>query len=277
MNDQLPERGHNNPPELLPVLPPTKSEEELAAAFAEAKAKAQDAELKDLAYDEATLFNFQTRVLDFCNAAGVWADLKQITSTAQSERLTDFVEGSRGLFKQVDTARKAAKKPWDDKSDEVQAAFTPLLDKLKAVGESMKKMQADWLLRENARIEAEKAEAARIAREKLEAAKREAEQAAARNDFSGAVDAEAALKEAAKEAKQAEKPATAKAGSASGGGRGMSLRTQAYAEITNIRQVFMHFAENPRVIEILQSLADAEIRAGREVPGATRKERKVAA
>jgi hypothetical protein len=277
MTDSLPDRGHNNPPDLLPVLPPTKSEEELAAAFAKAKAEAQDAQPKDLAFDEATFFNFQTRVLDFCNAAGVWADLKTITSTAQSERLTDFVEGSRGLWKQVDTARKAAKQPWDDKATEVQIAFVPLLDKLKKVGDSMKAMQADWLQRETDRIAAEKAEAARIAREKLEAAQREAEQAAARNDFSGAVDAEAALKEAEKEVRRAEKPAAAKAGSASGGGRGMSLRTQAYAEIDNIRQVFMHFAENPRVIEVLQSLADAEIRAGNAVPGATRKERKVAA
>lgn len=273
--DQLPDRGHNNPPELLPVLPPTKSEEELAAAYA--KAKAQEAQPKELAYDEATLFSFQTRVMDFCDAAGKWADLKRIESVTQSERLTDFIEGSRGLWKQVDEARADAKRPWDDKGKQVQAAFTPLLDKLKKVGESMKVMQADWLTRENARIAAEKAEAARIASEKLEAARREAENAAARNDFSGAVDAEAALKDAEKELQKAAKPAAAKAGSASGGGRGMSLRTQAYAEIHNIRQVFMHFADNPRVIEVLQSLADAEMRAGRDVPGANRKEKKVAA
>ena len=85
------------------------------------------------------------------------------------------------------------------------------------------------------------------------------------------------MKEAAKEVKRAEKPTKVSVGSATGGGRSMAMRTQAYAEIMNIRAVFMHFSENPRVIEVLQSLADAEIRGGREVLGAVRREKQVAA
>lgn len=275
------DRGHNQPPGgILPVLPPTPSEEALAAEYAKVRAARDEAvneAAKELPFDEATHFGFMKRVIDFCDAAGAWKDLGEITTAAQAERLTDFVTGARGLLNQVDGTRKAEKKIWDDMAATVQAAYAPLLAKLKAVLESMKKMQEGWLIRENARIAAEKAEAARIAREKLEEAQREAEAAAARNDISGAVDAEAALKAAQKEVKAAEKPVKASAGSASGGGRAMALRTVAYAEIHNWRQVFMHFENEPRVIETLQSLADAEIRAGRDVPGADRKEKEVAA
>jgi hypothetical protein len=57
----------------------------------------------------------------------------------------------------------------------------------------------------------------------------------------------------------------------------MALRTQAYAEVTNWRSVFLHFEGNPKVQEVLQSLADAAVRAGDAVPGVERRERRVAA
>lgn len=57
----------------------------------------------------------------------------------------------------------------------------------------------------------------------------------------------------------------------------MALRTQKYAEVTNWNMVLLHFKNDQRVRDLLQSLADAEARAGVTVPGTETKERKVAA
>lgn len=276
--DTIPDRGHNGAPSgLLPILPLDPDAEKVAEAFKAFAANRAEPIPEDLPYDAETWFGLHKRVADFCDAAGQWKDLKVIQSAPQSERLTDFVTGARGLSKQVEDARKSAKKPHEERGRAVDKAFRPMIDKLELVLGDMKAMQQDWLTRENARIVAEKAEAERIAKAKLEAAEKAAAEAAARNDYSGAVDAEAALKEAEKAVKAASKPAAARAGSATGAGRAMSLRTQAYAEIQNMRQVFMHFEKHPKMIEVLQSLADAEIRAGNAVPGATRATREVAA
>ena len=272
MTDQIPDRGHNNPPELLPVLPITIEEEEARKSI-----EKQHVDAEPLPYDPVVHETLRLNVEAFCDAAGAWLDLKTINSTAQSERLTDFVAGSRGLYKKVDTARDAAKRPYDEKGDKVQKAFKPLMDKVEKIGKAMKVIQADWLEREERRIEAEK----RAAREAAEKAQAEADalaaQAAARNDISGQVDAEASQKEAEALAKAANRKETAKAGSATGGGRTMALRTQKYAEVTNWNMVLLHFKNDQRVRDLLQSLADAEARAGVTVPGTETKERKVAA
>lgn len=272
MTDATPDRGHNNPPELLPVLPPVIDDE-----VAKQNVAASDATEQDLPYDPVIHESLRLNVTAFCDAAGAWLDLKTITTTAQSERLTDFVAGARGLYKKADDARKKAKSIHDARGAAVQKAFTPLLDKLEKIATSMKDMQTDWLRREEARIAEEK----RAQQEEADRKRREAEaaaaQAAARNDISGQVDAEAALKEAEEQAAAASRTEKARAGSATGGGRTMALRTQAYAEISNWRAVFMHFENRQEVKDVLQRLADAAIRAGEEVPGAKRQERKVAA
>ena len=85
---------------------------------------------------------------------------------------------------------------------------------------------------------------------------------------------EALAEEQAAAAARTEK---ARAGSATGGGRTMALRTQAYAGIENFRAVFMHFEHRQEVKDVLQRLADAAIRGGEDVPGANRLERQVAA
>jgi hypothetical protein len=280
MNDTPEERaigrGDNNPPELLPILPLDASEERIAEELARQQ-EARGELSEELPYDEAKLAAFIARVSDFCDAAGAWQDIAPLTSEAQSKRLTDFVAQARSLFKELDDWRKDEKSYWDAKAALVQAVSTPLLAKIKAVGETLKGIQGQWLIAESNRLAAEKAEKERIAREALEQAKREAEAAVARNDISGQVDSELALKDAEKAAKAAAKPAKAQSSSATGAGRSMALRTVASARITNARQVFMHFQDNPRLMDVLQSLADAEIRAGRAVPGAEREEKQVAA
>lgn len=262
MNDlsDLPPRSHNNPPEILPALPPTKSDEEIAAAFAAAKAEAPQGD-EPKPYDEAAHHALAMSVMAFCDACGAWKDLKQISTAAQSERLTDFVTGARALFKKVDEQRTSDKSVHDARAAAVQTAYKTLLDKLKRVGEDMKEMQSDWLTRENERIAAAKAEAAAKAAAEREAAEKEAAEAERRNDVSGAVEAEARLKAAEKDAKAAARTTTAKAGSATGGGRSMSLRTVYECEIESINHAFAAFRTAPEVADALVRLANAEVRS----------------
>lgn len=203
------------------------------------------------------------KVRDFTDAAGAWLDLKEIDSQERSEKATDFVAGARSVFKEVDEARKAAKKPHDDAAQAVQDAFKPLLDKIGKAGEVVKALQADWLKREKAREEAERREREAAARAAEEAAARDLAEAQARNDVSGMVDAEAAHKAAAKDAKAAAKPVKAQAGSATGGARTMSLRTTYRCEVESRGPALATYRDHPEVIALIERLATAEVRSQR--------------
>lgn len=262
-------RAHNMPPDgILPVLPPHIAAEEMRDDILAARAAAKEAAGEDAPpFDAGKIALYSANVSSFCDACGAWKDLGRIETTEQSERLTDFVAGARGLVKKIEDARKAEKKIHDDRGKAVQAAFFPLLTKLERVLDEMKVMQGDWLRREDARIAAEKAEKARIAREEAEAAERALAAAEARNDISGVVDAEAAMKAAEVAQAEAARTVKASAGSATGGGRTMALRKTKFAVITSPRAVFMHFEKHPDVMETLQRLANAAVRAGETVPG----------
>lgn len=265
------DRGHNRPPELLPSLPP---EDVVDAEGIEAARIAHEGVTT---YDAEAMARLTVQVGTFANACGAWKDLGLISSAAQSERLTDFITGARKLFKIVDEHRKSEKKRWDDAAQEVQDAFAPLLKMLERCAGDLKPMQEDWLKRESKRIADEKAEQARAAREAAEAAAKAAAEAEARNDVAGAVMAEQAAKDAEKALKAAERTTTAKAGSATGAGRTMALRTVRMAQINNQNTVYMHFRDRPEVQDVLQRLANAAVRSGESVPGCETIEQQVAA
>lgn len=272
-------RGHNLPPEgILPVLPPAIGAEDIKDSILEARSAAQE-KVGDgvTAFDAGKIALYSANVASFCDACGAWKDLGRIETQEQSERLTDFVAGARGLAKKIEDGRKAEKKVHDDRAKAVQSAYSPLLAKLDLVLNMMKEMQGDWLRRENARIEAEKAEAARIAREEAEAAERARIAAEARNDISGIVDAETAAKAAEEKAAEAARETRARAGSATGGGRTMALRKTKFAEIHNPRACFVFFEKHPDLLDTLQRLANAAVRAGETVPGVNVIEKETAA
>lgn len=259
--EELAPRNHNLPAEIgmLPSLPLEVSNEAIEQAVAGLPVVTLPP-----AYNTAAHAAFGLRVAAFMDACGKWADIKEIGSAEQSERLTDFITGSRQLWQKVEDQRKADKKPHDDRAAEVQEAFIGMLNKLKAAGDKLKPMQAAWLEKVQAKIDAEKAEQKRLADEKAESARQLAAQAAARNDVSGEVDAAAALKEAEKELNAANRDVKAKAGSASGGGRSMAMRSVKTADIHSRNSVYMHFRDHPDVIELLQRLATQSVRAGFE-------------
>lgn len=257
--ETLPDRGHNLPPgiDMLPSLPPEPSAEAVAEAIANEPEREEPPP-----FDAEAVASFKLRVSAFADACGKWRDLKTITSAEQSEKLTDFITGARGVKKQIEEKRKSDKKVWDDKGKAVMAAYTDLTDVMDRAVDSVKPLQADWLRRENERIAAEKAEAARIAAEKQAEAERLAAQAAARNDVAGEAEAAKLLKEAGKQAKAAARPVKASAGSATGAGRTMSIRKTKVAVIHSQNGVYMHFRSHPAVVDLLQRLANEAVRAG---------------
>ena len=198
---------------------------------------------------------------EFIEATQKWLDLPEIASEDEASALTDQISGLRALFKQVDGARKDAKQPHLAASRAVDDAFKGITTKIETAANMLKKKLQPYLDRK-AQFEAEQKrkqeEEARKAREAAEKAAREAEE-------SNSLAAKFAAEEAAKAAEEAEKEAKRRADvnvkSATGAGRTMSLRTTRRAEITNIRTLFLHYQDRPEVREVLERLANADIRS----------------
>jgi hypothetical protein len=125
----------------------------------------------------------------------------------------------------------------------------------------VKPLQASWLRREQARIDAEKAEKRRAAEALQVAAEEAAALAAANNSVTGEMEAERLQKEAAAMEQAANREVRANVQSASGGGRTMALRKITKARIKDINNAYRHYRDRPEVAEVLTRLADAEIRA----------------
>ena len=222
-------------------------------------------------YNEDELANLAKGAADFIAASQVWMK-ETIEDDDQAGLLADQISGLRGQFKKVDEARKAAKKPHDEAGAKVQAAFTPILTKLTRAAEALKPLLAKYVERK-AQIEAEeKRQAEAKARREREIAEQKLREAEAEGNIDAAVDAEAELTKAQKQEKAAAKPVSTQVKSSSGGGRTMAARSTWKAKITNIRQLFLHYQEHPDVIEVLQRLADADMRAAKgenpDIPGA---------
>lgn len=228
LNHAPPPKGHNNPPPFDPDV------------------------LADLA----------RRTDEFMAAS---TSIRQKAVPIQSEEhaalLTDHIGGLRGLTKQVDEARKAAKKPHDDAGKAVQEAFMPLLDRIKRALDFMLAEQTAWLNKKAAEERARKAEEERRAAEARAEAERLAREAAASGDFDAEARAAAAQEEAEKLAKQAAKAVTVNQGSATGAARTVGLVKVREAKITNINLLFLHYRDRPEVAETLLRLANADIRA----------------
>lgn len=215
----------------------------------------------DLPYDQEQLAACEQTARDFADAAGQWRELGKIEGEEIAQRATDFVNGARKAYKTTQEAQKAAKKPWADKADMAFNAFKPALAMIEASVKIVLAMQEDWLKRESARKAEEQRKAQEAARLAREAAQKAAAEAAARNDIAAGVEAATRIEEAEKAERAADRPAQARAGSYTGGGRTVALREVRSARITNIRQLFLHFQDHPDVVATLQRIADAAYRA----------------
>lgn len=222
--------------------------------------------------DPYLLDSLRERADEFGAAAKSWGE-SGVASQDDSERITDFITGARGLWKEIDEARKEAKRPHDEAAKAVQSAFAPLLDAVKRAADLAKELQTGWLLQEKRRAEEarqrEIAEARRAA-EEAEARRKAAEEA---GRAVAAAEAEREAEAARKAAQAAEKSeAHAVAKSASGGGRTVALRTYHVPKIVNRRRAFMALEDThgAEIDEFLASLVRAEFRANGgpvEIPG----------
>lgn len=193
-----------------------------------------------------------------CNDVRARGDL---ASDDDAEKLADHITGMRGLKTEVENTRKAEKKPHDEAGEAVQKAFAPLTERLERAIKAMLALQNDWIAKKQA-----VADAARREREAAaEEARRQAEEAAKAAAASGSIDGEIEAERLAKAAADAEKAAArtvkANVGSASGAGRAISQRTVRKARIININLLFVRYRANQKLLELLQSLADADVRA----------------
>jgi hypothetical protein len=216
----------------------------------------------------------KTRVRDFADAAGAWLDKGKLESDEDAGKLKDFIDGARGVVKQIDAARTEAKKPHDDAAKAVQAAFKPLLDTIENAIARTKPMLTVYLEEKRLAEEARRAEAARIAREEAQRAAEAAAAAQARHDVMGEAEAAAALEAAQAAEKAAQREFKVGIASASGGGRTAALRGQKVATIVNIRQAFLAVQDDPAVVEAVLSAVHRKIRAkdwpdDKAVPGVT--------
>lgn len=214
----------------------------------------------------------------FLKACDIWRKT-DVTSETLAGQLGDQITGLRANKKAVDEARKAAKKPHDDAGKAVQAAFTPLLDRYDRALKIMLAKASAW----SEKLEAEARAKKQAEREEAERKEAEARRMAMDAETSGSIDDQLAAEKAQKEAEKAQKAAAkdvkVNIKSASGAGRTVSTRTRNVVTIENLNLVFMHYRDDPKVHDLLVSLATAEANAkgfAGKIPGCEVKPEKYA-
>lgn len=217
-----------------------------------------------------------TKVHTYADKGAAWIEVAAINDAGQASLLADFLSGAKALKKEVDAARIAAKKPFDDAAKDVQSNFAKLIAPLDLLIARVSPKLADFASRERAEAEARRAAEQKAAAEAAAEAQRLMQAAEARNDVIGQAAAEAAAAAAEKAAKAAAREVKTNVQSATGGGRTMALRTLRFAVLDNVSLAFMQYRDHPDVIALLERLATAEIRSkdGRmQIPGFIVKEK----
>lgn len=224
-------------------------------------------------YDPDAYVRMVEGVQDFAAAGGEWLDLEKIETDKEAQYLVDFVSGARKKLKDVEAWRVDAKRPHDLAAKMVQDAARRPVDTLDRVIKRALDLLTPYQQRKKREADERAAREREEARKKAEEAARLAEQAAARNDIAGEIAAEAQAKEAALQSRAADKMEATGGSvqSASGGGRTVALVTVRTVAIEQPMQVFMFFRDRPEVLDVLQRLSNAHVRAaawdGKDIPG----------
>jgi 23S rRNA pseudoU1915 N3-methylase RlmH len=213
-------------------------------------------------YDTEAHADLAARTDKFMAACNDVRAAGEVSSEETAQMLSDLIAGLRGLKKQVEAQKKQDKAPHDEAGKAVLAAFTPLEERLERATKAMLALMQAWMDKKRAEAEAEKARKAAEAEAARKAAEEAAAKAAATGDLDAEIEAEKLAADAAKAEKQAAKDVKVSVGSATGAGRTISSRKVRTAEITNPRALFLRYVDHPKVLEVLQSLANADVRAG---------------
>lgn len=229
-----------------------------------------------LPYDPEVAEALEARVRDLADAGGAWLEQGPVDRDEQAGKLNDFMTQVRTCEKDIEAARKAAKKPHDDAAKAVDAKFKTLTVPLATLTAKLKAILSAFAAEKQRKLDEERRRQQEEARRQQEEADRLRREAEARNDVIAQAQAEEAAKEAAKAAKAAEKPVRAQIASATGGGRTMSSRVSHRAEIESMNKAFSFFRDHefwgPKLRETFQKMAEAERRDAdgvNEIPGVT--------
>lgn len=207
-------------------------------------------------------------------AAEAWLkEVPAITTDEQAGSLEDFLKQLRDNYKEIDDERKRLKAPHDKAGKDVQELFTPLLTLIENSALAVKPLKAAWLQlvdRRQKEAAAAAAEAARKAQEEADFARAKVEMGIG-SPIRNAAAAQAA-EEAAVMAQQAAQVAAAAKPQVRGAltGRASGGRTRWFAKITDPVKALTYYSKHAKLLEVLQSLADADVRAMKEncnVPG----------
>ena len=192
-----------------------------------------------------------------------------ITDDDLAGRCSDFLEQINAQIKAVDTARAAAKKPYDDGAKAVQLLYRPLLDVLDAAKNLLKTRLQAWLNKKAKALVEERAKAAAEAAARQKEADEAAAKAAAGTNVEAQVEAQRLAAEAEKAKAEAAYLDQARP-QAKGdfGARAASLRVTLKGRILDIDLCFQHYREHRDVVDALYKAVNADIRRGaRSIPG----------
>lgn len=212
----------------------------------------------------------QMRVDDLMAAANTWLDtVKEITDEETAKACDDFLKQVKDEADALEKARKALNKPLEDQVKANNDAYRPLSAMLEKAKALLTPLKTKWLKREQDRIAAEKKAKEDEALKALQAA--EDAKRAATTSIQAAVQADEAQKAA--DAAMAAVEAANKAKAQVKGNyatRSSGLRTYWSATITDYTKAAIHYCDTPKMVALIQQLADADAREFKEalkVPG----------
>jgi hypothetical protein len=214
---------------------------------------------------------------DLLETAKGFLDGEPITTQAMADEVGKLLAAAREAEKAAEEQRRIEAKPFDDGKAEVQARYNPLKAKCALAQDTAKRALAPYLAAEQARKDAEAAEARRVADAKAAEAQA-AMRAAAATDLAAREEAERLLKEANRADRDANRASKGKA-MAAGGARSVSLRKVWIPTLTDAAAALKHYrAAQPEALKSwLIEQANADVRGGaRSIPGFTISDEQVA-
>jgi len=218
---------------------------------------------------------FADRLNDFATGADVW-NKRNTLDRDTAPRARDFLAGLKKLSKEADEARKAEKDPHTAAAKAVDEAWKPTMASIDRLIAGIEPKITEWLREEKRKADAAKAIAERARMEAEAAARAAAEDAARAQTEAGRIAADAARAEAERRAARAAREERAAGGpvrleSATGLARAAGVRVTRRARIVSVAMALAHYRARPEVAELVERLANADIRAAKgvsiEIPG----------
>lgn len=222
-----------------------------------------------------SLAYYADRLHDFAAGADVW-NTRDTLDDDTASRARDYLAGLKKLSKEADEARKAQKDPHTLAAKAVDDAWKPTLASIDRLVGGIEPKIAAYLRAKKAEAEAARALAERKRLEAEAAARAAAEDAAQAQTEAGRIAADAARAEAEQIAARAAREERAASGpvrleSATGLARAAGVRVTRKARIFSVAIALAHYRARPEVAELVERLANADIRAAKgapiEIPG----------